>query len=280
MTAGTDSHPNDPHVEALGKVRQVTLPLAARTLSTLSHVDYEDAFLVETGPAQDRTAGQWARAILEDAPMSTRNALSRGWSALGLRLGSTQSDRFVLGLGAPAQHHGHRAPWHQRPPRVVGRTALRTPAAHTALRHLRTTGEPHRTRTVGRNRAPAPTGRAGPPRAGQLPGTAPAPAHGGGIAIDYVDFLRFSDHMYVAGTQPIKASRLGRVITHIRCSLAAEEDQRHAGPPLINGTTSFLAVRSAIYQVRGYVPRCRLAAIASLIRVTLARRSPVPPGRA
>jgi hypothetical protein len=29
--------------------------------------------------------------------MSTRNALSRGWSALGLRLGSTQPDRFVLG---------------------------------------------------------------------------------------------------------------------------------------------------------------------------------------
>jgi hypothetical protein len=26
VTAGTDSHPNDPHVEALGRVRQVTLP--------------------------------------------------------------------------------------------------------------------------------------------------------------------------------------------------------------------------------------------------------------
>jgi hypothetical protein len=62
-----------------------------------SRVDYEDAFLVRTGPAQDRTGEQWARAILEDAPVSTRNALSRGWSALGLRLASTQSDRFVLG---------------------------------------------------------------------------------------------------------------------------------------------------------------------------------------
>jgi hypothetical protein len=49
VTAGTDSHPNDPHVAALGRVRQVTLPPAARALSTLSHVDYEDAFLVETG---------------------------------------------------------------------------------------------------------------------------------------------------------------------------------------------------------------------------------------
>ena len=51
MTAGTDSHPNDPHVEALGTVRQVTPPPAARALSTLCHVDYEDAFLAGTGPA-------------------------------------------------------------------------------------------------------------------------------------------------------------------------------------------------------------------------------------
>jgi len=76
---------------------RVTLPPAARALSTLSRVDHEDGFLVETGPAQDRTGEQWAGAMLEDAPVSTRNALSRGWSALGLRLGSTQSDRFVLG---------------------------------------------------------------------------------------------------------------------------------------------------------------------------------------
>ena len=88
MTAGTDSLPDDPQVAALGTVRQVPLPPAARALSTLPRVDYEDAFLVETGPAQDRTAEQWARAILEDAPASTRNALSRGWSRLGLRLGS------------------------------------------------------------------------------------------------------------------------------------------------------------------------------------------------
>jgi hypothetical protein len=97
VIADRENHPNDPHVETPGRVRQVALPPAARALSTLSHVDYEDAFLVETGPAQDRTGEEWARAILEDAPMSTRNALSRGWFALGLRLGSTRSDRSVLG---------------------------------------------------------------------------------------------------------------------------------------------------------------------------------------
>lgn len=97
MTARTNSHPNDPHGETTGRVRQVALPPAARALSTLSHVDYEDAFLVEIGSAQDRTGEQWARAILEGAPMITRNSLSRGWFVLGLRLGSARSDRFVLG---------------------------------------------------------------------------------------------------------------------------------------------------------------------------------------
>ena len=80
-----------------GRVRQIPVPSAARRLSTLSHIDYEDAFLLETGSAQSRTAEQWARAMLEDAPMATRAALSRGWFALGLRLGPTQSHRRVLG---------------------------------------------------------------------------------------------------------------------------------------------------------------------------------------
>jgi len=84
--------------------------------------------------------------------------------------------------------------------------------------------------------------------------------HRGGIAIDYVDFLRFAGQMYMASAEPINASMLGRVITHVRCSLAAEDDQRHAEPPLINRTASFLAPGSAIYQVRGYALSCRLAA--------------------
>jgi len=73
------------------------MPRAARALSTLSRVDYEDAFVVEVGPARERTGEQWARAILEDAPASMRRALRSGWLALGLRLGSTRSDRSVLG---------------------------------------------------------------------------------------------------------------------------------------------------------------------------------------
>jgi hypothetical protein len=79
-----------------GRVRQITLPEEARLLSTL-RIDYHDAFLAGTGPDQGRTGEQWARAVLEGAPARTRNALSRGWFALGLRLGPVASGQRVLG---------------------------------------------------------------------------------------------------------------------------------------------------------------------------------------
>jgi hypothetical protein len=78
-------------------VRQIAMPPGARAISTLSHVHYEDAFRVEVGPGADRTAEQWARAILEDAPIIMRSALPWGWFALGLELGSARSERLVLG---------------------------------------------------------------------------------------------------------------------------------------------------------------------------------------
>jgi hypothetical protein len=70
------------------EVRQVALPPAARALSTLSRIDYQDAFFVDTGPDLDRTGEQWARAVLADAPPIVRRKLLRGWHWLGLKLGS------------------------------------------------------------------------------------------------------------------------------------------------------------------------------------------------
>ena len=97
MTIGAGSYPGDRHAEAPRRVRQTVLPAGTRELSTLARIDYQDAFLVGTGPARDLTAEQWAREVLEGAPASTRRALTRGWSGLGLRLGPAQSDRHVLG---------------------------------------------------------------------------------------------------------------------------------------------------------------------------------------
>ena len=78
-------------------VRQIPPPPAARGLSRLAHVDYADAFLVETPVAHERTAEEWARAFFDDVPAHLRKALRRGWFALGLKLGPTRSDRLVFG---------------------------------------------------------------------------------------------------------------------------------------------------------------------------------------
>ncbi len=95
--AGTDGPRGSAEGKTLVQVREVALPPNARALATLSRVDYTDAFLLETGHAQDRTGEAWARAILEDAPSATRRTLRRAWFALGVRLGSTEDDRLVLG---------------------------------------------------------------------------------------------------------------------------------------------------------------------------------------
>jgi hypothetical protein len=78
-------------------VRQVAVPAAARALSTLARIDYADAFILDTGPVRDRTAEQWARAILQGAPITVRSKLLAGWSAIGLKLGRGRCGRSVLG---------------------------------------------------------------------------------------------------------------------------------------------------------------------------------------
>jgi hypothetical protein len=80
-----------------GRVRQIEVPDAVRSLSTLSHIDYEDAFLVETDAVEERTAEEWARAVLEEAPLKVRAKLLSGWSALGLKLDCARSGPSVLG---------------------------------------------------------------------------------------------------------------------------------------------------------------------------------------
>ena len=79
------------------EVLEIELPRDARALTTLPRVDYADCFLLETARAGDRSGEEWARAVLEESPASTRRSLRRGWSALGVRLGSTADDSLVLG---------------------------------------------------------------------------------------------------------------------------------------------------------------------------------------
>ena len=76
-------------------VSLIALPDDARMLSTLSRIDYHDAFKVDGSAAL--SGEQWARAVLEDAPLAVRAPLLAGWTALGLKLGPPWSDRRVLG---------------------------------------------------------------------------------------------------------------------------------------------------------------------------------------
>lgn len=76
-------------------VSTIALPARARALSTLSRVDYADAFLVDAGVA--RTPEQWLHAVINDAPLVVRARLVSGWLALGLKLGPPWSTGRALG---------------------------------------------------------------------------------------------------------------------------------------------------------------------------------------
>ncbi len=86
-----------PQLDVPARVRQIAVPADARALSTLSRIDYEDAFVVDVGAVCERTAEQWARAVLEDASAGTRRRLQSGWCAIGLKLGVAPAERSVLG---------------------------------------------------------------------------------------------------------------------------------------------------------------------------------------
>jgi hypothetical protein len=76
-------------------VTQIPVPPEARARSRLGRIDYADAFVVDvTG---EKTAEEWARAALEEAPAATRARLQSGWSSLGLKLDLTSRDQSILG---------------------------------------------------------------------------------------------------------------------------------------------------------------------------------------
>jgi hypothetical protein len=80
------------------RVRQIAVPRGARALSSLSHIDYEDAFTLETFAARERTGEQWARTILSSGSGPAQGALL--WilsSVVGLELGPIRANGFILG---------------------------------------------------------------------------------------------------------------------------------------------------------------------------------------
>ena len=72
------------------------IPEGVRSLITLADADYIDLFTVTTPMATDRSAEEWARAILEQAPLSRQNARAF-YQLMGLRLGPEHSPDHVQG---------------------------------------------------------------------------------------------------------------------------------------------------------------------------------------
>ena len=85
---------NEPR-QATRTVNQIPLPEDAWALSTLPRIDYEDAFAVTDDV--ERSAAEWVRAVIEDAPLPVRRGLWLGWIALGLSIGLPWSSDRVLG---------------------------------------------------------------------------------------------------------------------------------------------------------------------------------------
>lgn len=67
-----------------------------RALSRFRFADYADNFEAETHDTA-RTAEQWARAMLEGAPVGMRTFLVRTWPLFGVRLGPLHAAGYVLG---------------------------------------------------------------------------------------------------------------------------------------------------------------------------------------
>lgn len=77
----------------MSAVAQIEVPAAARELSGIPRVDYADAFRVGVGATGGQSAEQWARRILEGAPVKLRDTLRSGWAAIGLKLVQLDGDR-------------------------------------------------------------------------------------------------------------------------------------------------------------------------------------------
>jgi hypothetical protein len=77
-------------------VQHREIPEVIRSLTTLGSPDYVDLFTATTTEVIDRSPEQWARAVLEQAPLARHNARVL-WRLMGLRLGPRHSPDHVQG---------------------------------------------------------------------------------------------------------------------------------------------------------------------------------------
>jgi hypothetical protein len=99
LAAGTDGY-RVGEAQTRGQVHAVALSPCARQ-TTLDHVDYTDGLRLETGPAQKRTAEDWARALRrERTAVAVATFASRALPSVtsGRRGGSEQQPRATRAM--------------------------------------------------------------------------------------------------------------------------------------------------------------------------------------
>jgi hypothetical protein len=78
------------------RVSEIDVPAAVHALQLLDHVDYEDAYAVDTN--SDRTAQEWMRRFIQDAPRWFQLPwVGLGTVLLGARFGPLRAPGYVLG---------------------------------------------------------------------------------------------------------------------------------------------------------------------------------------
>lgn len=93
------------------------LPDGVRSLSTFAEPAYVDLFTITTPLAGHGSAEEWARTVLEQAPLARHNARAL-WRLMGLRLGPRGSPDFVQGwkIAGRGEHwiRGETSSWYLR----------------------------------------------------------------------------------------------------------------------------------------------------------------------
>jgi len=100
--------------------------------------------------------------------------------------------------------------------------------------------------------------------------------------VDYIDSIRHDSVNYeYLPSVPITASQVGSVVTRIRCSMATYPDT-HAPPShWADDTATGLSAGTPVHAVKGFSPRCRLAAYVAgrprtYVAVNDTKHGPVP----
>jgi hypothetical protein len=100
--------------------------------------------------------------------------------------------------------------------------------------------------------------------------------------VDYIDSIWHDSVSYdYLPSVRITASQIGSVVTRIRCSMATYP-ATHAPPSSwANDTATALSAGTPVYAVKGFSPRCRLAAYGTgrprtYVAMNATKRGPVP----